>query len=580
MASSEQYAAWIVKNKDKKGTKEFDTVVKAYKESKARKEQERPEINKVAEGARKFAQGATFGFSDELEAGLRSAATAQKDFGMTGLAAGLTPTKKEKAGTYLPTFEEKQPLPKKDIFDQMGLRTQEVSEDFVPASVIKKQLDAQSKEFERQNPYLAGGLEIAGGFLTPAMALKGATTAGTIGKNIIGGAATGALGGAGRAESGNRLEGALQGGALGGAFGGALSTIGSAIAPTLQKGARELQKKGVTLTPGQAFGGKLDDVEQAAGNLIGSIGKRRNENLIKFNESVINSALKPLGKKISVVDDVQGAVGKAQQLISNSYDEVLPKLTLKANDKLKKDMKNILTSDRFKNMSPALKKEFNKEVNNIFSRLGVKGKSGQTLKDIQTDINSLVQDFSTQGGSFGTYGRALGEVKDLFNEALKTQNPKFSKKLADINKSYSNLKRVQDASAKINTTKEAFSPNQLLMAARKGDVTKGKSKTAAGEAIMQREAKQAGILGDTVADSGTTMRLLTNLGLLGGGGAIGIPASVLALPAASYLLYSKPGQAIFNKWISQRSRTPQQIADFIKNYSTAGASGLLTQTGE
>lgn len=565
MASSEQYAKWIVENKDKKGTKEFDTVVQAYQESKKRKQQERPEINKVAEGARKFAQGATFGFSDEAEAGLRSAATAQKDFGMLGLGAGLQ--------------DKTQPIKKGDIFDQMGLRTQEVSEDFVPADVIKKQLNAQSKEFERQNPYIAGGLEIAGGFLTPAMALKGATTAGTIGKNILGGAATGALGGAGRAENGNRLEGALQGGTLGGAFGGALSTVGSVIAPTLQKGARELQQKGITLTPGQAFGGRLDSAEQAAGNLIGNIGTRRNENLVKFNESVINSALKPLGKKISVIDDVQGAVGKAQQIVSNSYDEVLPKLTLKTNDKLKKDMKNILTSERFKNMSPTLKKEFNKEVNNIFSRLGVKGKSGQSLKDVQTDLNSLVQDFSTQGGSFGTYGRALSEVKDLFNEALKTQNPKFSKKLADINKSYSSLKRVQDASAKINTTKEAFSPNQLLTAARKGDVTKGKSKTAAGEAIMQREAKQAGILGDTVADSGTTMRTIVNLGLLGGA-ASGIPANVLALPAASYLLYSKPGQAIFNKWISQRSRTPQQIADFIKNYSIAGSGGLLTQTGE
>jgi hypothetical protein len=35
MATSEQYAAWIVKNKDKKGTEEFNTVAAAYKDSMA-----------------------------------------------------------------------------------------------------------------------------------------------------------------------------------------------------------------------------------------------------------------------------------------------------------------------------------------------------------------------------------------------------------------------------------------------------------------------------------------------------------------------------------------------------------------
>src|SRR3990167_6467852 len=34
MASADQYAAWIVKNADKKGTPEFDTVAKAYKAAK------------------------------------------------------------------------------------------------------------------------------------------------------------------------------------------------------------------------------------------------------------------------------------------------------------------------------------------------------------------------------------------------------------------------------------------------------------------------------------------------------------------------------------------------------------------
>ena len=33
MASAEDYAAWIVQNADKKGTPEFETVVKAYQDA-------------------------------------------------------------------------------------------------------------------------------------------------------------------------------------------------------------------------------------------------------------------------------------------------------------------------------------------------------------------------------------------------------------------------------------------------------------------------------------------------------------------------------------------------------------------
>jgi len=35
MATSEEYASWIVKNQALKGTPQFDTVAKAYEETKA-----------------------------------------------------------------------------------------------------------------------------------------------------------------------------------------------------------------------------------------------------------------------------------------------------------------------------------------------------------------------------------------------------------------------------------------------------------------------------------------------------------------------------------------------------------------
>jgi hypothetical protein len=67
MASSEEYAAWIVKNADKKGTPEFDTVAQAYKLSRAAPAAPAPAPastggGTVVDGAKGLASGAGKGF--------------------------------------------------------------------------------------------------------------------------------------------------------------------------------------------------------------------------------------------------------------------------------------------------------------------------------------------------------------------------------------------------------------------------------------------------------------------------------------------------------------------------------------
>lgn len=52
MATSEEYAAWIVKNADKKGTPEFETVAKAYRASRAPTPQKQPAIDPSEGGGR------------------------------------------------------------------------------------------------------------------------------------------------------------------------------------------------------------------------------------------------------------------------------------------------------------------------------------------------------------------------------------------------------------------------------------------------------------------------------------------------------------------------------------------------
>ncbi len=81
MANTEEYASWIVKNSNKKGTAEFDTVAKAYQLAKQEESQlqqqapQQPSYDDQGRGyaaARNFLNEATFGFGKNVVARLRS----------------------------------------------------------------------------------------------------------------------------------------------------------------------------------------------------------------------------------------------------------------------------------------------------------------------------------------------------------------------------------------------------------------------------------------------------------------------------------------------------------------------------
>jgi len=93
---------------------------------------------------------------------------------------------------------------------------------------------------------------------------------------------------------------------------------------------------------------------------------------------------------------------------------------------------------------------------------------------------------------------------------------------------------------------------------------------------MQGESQQAQILGNSIPDSGTAGNLLVN-GLLGAGAVSGsINPAILAIPGVSYLAYSKPGMAAFNKWIKTGSGNMDALRKIVEKYSGTASSGLLT----
>jgi len=158
-----------------------------------------PTSNMGVGSARALGQGLTLGFGEEIEAGLRSAASATPGFGEVGLAAGI-PTEPKQG----------------DIYDQMGLRTQEVSPEFRPYKDIRDEIRTSQAQFSSENPLLSTGLELGGALALPF----GLGVAGRLPKTL-----DTAL------RSGSVAQRAKAGAAVGG---GAGAITGAGVAPELE----------------------------------------------------------------------------------------------------------------------------------------------------------------------------------------------------------------------------------------------------------------------------------------------------------------------------------------------------------
>lgn len=199
MATSDQYAQWIVANADKKGTPEFDTVSAAYKDSRQNQEATKHQdySGDVQSGAMTALQGAGLGFMDEL-AGV-GGAIAGKAFNLAGLGDNKT-----------------------------------FAEDY---RTIRDKYRGDVAQFAKDNPKSAFGLQVAGALPTAlgSAPLSAVSRAGMLPTAInaakVGGV-YGAAGGLGSSESqdiGGMLADTAKGAALGGVTAGALQPIGTAI---------------------------------------------------------------------------------------------------------------------------------------------------------------------------------------------------------------------------------------------------------------------------------------------------------------------------------------------------------------
>lgn len=460
-----------------------------------------------AETARAAGQGLTFGFADELEAAFRTGKISGQEY-----------------------------------------------------ETLRNQLRAQQSQFGQDYPKTALASEIAGGLVMPGGVFKTATKAPSILKTAGIGAGTGGVQGYGSSTSDENVASDVVTGALtGGGASGVLGTIGAAIAPKVQPQARKLQEEGISLTPGAAFGGQIQAIEQAAESLpiAGALVKSaRLQSFEDFNKAAFNRSLKALGSDVQVPKDMplREAADFTYNQISNKYSEIYPKISLKFNSTLDKQFNALNKKYSPSTLGEDYSKQFNAQINSIKDRLKNETLSGGQVKALKEDLRLMTDAYKGTKGTEKIYGDALNDLENSVMLTLRNQNPKFAADLKKADTAYANYKRVESAVASTKGESGAFTPAQLEIATKQGGT---KSQYARGKSLLQDLSNPAyDVLGNKVPDSGTASRLGI-MGLLTGAANYIDPS--LALPTAlTSGLYTKPGMSLFQKLIKPRTATTEK----------------------
>ena len=376
-------------------------------------------------------------------------------------------------------------------------------------------------------------LEIAGS-LPYGLVGAGRTLATKLGLAGLGGATYGA----GAAEEGERLGGAVAGGLIGAGL--------PMVAPKVTEGAKELIKRGVPVTIGQALGPTAKRIEEAAtsvpfmGDVVKGAQRRAME---RFGPAAYNEALKPIGAKIPMKLTGREAYVAAENAISAAYDKVIKDIDLPAGQKFIQNLSGVVgkyAGDLPKKEADALQRIIQREVK---SRIVDGRLSKQAFKDAQSAIRGDAYDFSTSTDAFQKkLGDALNDVAGELFDVLASEAPQLASQLKKVDTAYSRFIPLQKAASKAG--EGVFTPAQLRQQIRSGG-RRTPAAMARGELPMQQLAETGQeILGATLPETGNVMRGLVGMGALGGIGAgAGVPLEAMALGGAASTLYTRPVQA-------------------------------------
>lgn len=377
--------------------------------------------------------------------------------------------------------------------------------------------------------------------------------------------------------------------ALSAGLGGVFPAGAALISPNVRPDVARLIKEGITPTPGQILGGRMQVAEDKLTSIpiLGdAITSSRKKGLDEFNRAALSRALKPIGEK---VDDI-GRLGieGVREKLGKAYDDLLPNLTFKADPKFSADLTNIRTMAN--SLPPQQSQQFEKvlreQVIGKMTRQGLM--SGERLKEVESQLGRLAKGYAGDANFDNRQlGDAIGEIQRVIRQTLVRSNPQQAKRLSDINTGYANYARLRDAASRQGALEGEFTPAQLAAAVRSGDKSVGKRAYSEGKALMQ-DLTDAGknVLMQKYPDSGTIGRALLPLSLLGaGGGASYITDNPIPLAAAAMLTgpYLPGGRQAAAALLAKRPQSAAQAAQAIRQigpYLTPGMIPYGANTGQ
>ncbi len=408
--------------------------------------------------------------------------------------------------------------------------------------------------------------------------------AGRVGVGALGGTASALINPA--TSDKDFLTEKAQQAAMGAAAGGVVPALGAGLSRIVSPKASTdpalalLRSEGVRPTIGQTLGGGANRLEEKAISLpfVGdAIASARRGAAAELNDAVANRALAPIGQKLPKGLQGREAVAHVQQTLSDAYESLLPRMTVKADQAFGQEINTLRQMVSTGSMDPKAARLFDRVLqNDVLGKFkGQQALTGETMKAVESDLGAQISRLqqSTDADS-RLVADALREVQSSIRSLAARNNPQLADDLAKINQGWANFKRLERAASYVGAEDGVFSAGNLQSAVKALDKSKDKGKFARGGALMQDLSDAAkSRLGDKVPNSGTADRLMSG-GVLGAGFLDPmIPGSFLAGAG----LYSSPVQSLLRGAVTARPQGAQAVAGLLNQSSPmlAPAGGLL-----
>ncbi|MDM0018178.1 hypothetical protein [Variovorax saccharolyticus] len=349
--------------------------------------------------------------------------------------------------------------------------------------------------------------------------------------------------------------------------------------------AQQLLKRGITPSPGQAFGGEgiVAGAERTLSSfpLAGAAVDRAKKRALKqYSEAEIDQALKETG----IPHDGSGfkAVRQINAQIDQAYERVKPQTFLTPQDVKRAAGQTQQAVRSIPLLTDAQEGVVARYYAQKIAPLVQKGNAidGVTAKKIDREIGEFARSHAhSDNPADHPLGMAFYALQSNMRDALKSNDPQVLQMLTQLNGAYKRMLPVNIATERATGTRGQFTPDQFRAASTRSKVSARDPRLALNDAARE-----------TLNEPGTGLSrsLSRNLGVPGLGAAAaagahmaGVPAPVVAGGAAalglggtalSHALYSETGirmmigamslPAQTRQWVEKLS--PEMQAEFVQ----------------